>query len=207
MIRHSAGLTFRTELMNSIRDDAVFAWGLVGINQGYANYGHGQPGKGSQPADGLRRGSVPTGQGGPRNHSVNSPFPKIDDGVEPPGPPFGTLASYELDLTANLGGSSERMASVLDANYRDNLGVSRGFGRPGPGLVNHQHVLGGGLEVQGTPSSHRMVATPDDHYPSMRARQLRSSTRRDRESGTAHGSPEVPTPHQDSHRMARNPHR
>ncbi|KAK0750985.1 hypothetical protein B0T18DRAFT_320005 [Schizothecium vesticola] len=202
-----AGGPPRDQLMNSIRDDAVFAWGLVGINQGYADYGHGQPGKGSQPADGLRRGSVPTGQGGPQNHSVNPQFPTIDDGVEPPRPPFGTRASYELDRTINPVGSSERMASVLDANYQDSLGVSRGFVRPGPSLANHQHGLGGGIEVQGPPSSHRMVATPDDYYPSMRTRQLRSSTRQDRDSGTVRGSPEAPTPHQDPHRMAQNPHR
>jgi hypothetical protein len=193
--------------MNSIRDDAVFAWGLVGINQGYANYGHGHPGKGSQPADGLRRGSVPTGQGGPQNNSVNPQFPTIDDGVEPPRPPFASRASYELDRTTNPVGTSERMASVLDASYRANLGVSRGFVRPGPGFANHQHGLRGCIEGQGSPSNHGMVATPGDHYPSTQTRQLRSSTRQDRESGTVRGSPEVPTHHQDPHRMARNPHR
>lgn len=35
--------------MDSIRDDAVFAWGLVGINENLANFGHGLPGRGSQP--------------------------------------------------------------------------------------------------------------------------------------------------------------
>lgn len=196
---HIAGLTFRTELMNSIRDDAVFAWGLVGINQRYADYGHGHPGKGSQPGDGPRRGSVPTGQGGSQKHAVNPPFATVDDGVEPPRPPFTTRASYEFGRTAIPTGSSERLGSVLDAHYQDCMGAPRGLGRPGPGFGSHQQGLRGGLEVQG--SSRVMVATPDDHYPPTRA--LRSSTRQDRDSG----SPEVPTPHQDPHHMTRNPRR
>ncbi|CCT73053.1 uncharacterized protein FFB20_10067 [Fusarium fujikuroi] len=41
------------QLMQSIRDVAVFAWALVGINGNIASYGHGQPSGEAQPPDGL----------------------------------------------------------------------------------------------------------------------------------------------------------
>ncbi|KAI1433646.1 hypothetical protein GGR50DRAFT_695888 [Xylaria sp. CBS 124048] len=41
------------QLMNSIREVAVFAWGLVGINGNLASHSHGNPSGESQPADGL----------------------------------------------------------------------------------------------------------------------------------------------------------
>ncbi|KAI1409147.1 hypothetical protein F5Y13DRAFT_96042 [Hypoxylon sp. FL1857] len=41
------------QLMKSIRDVAVFAWALVGINGNIAVYGRGVPGESSQPHDGL----------------------------------------------------------------------------------------------------------------------------------------------------------
>ncbi|KAK4181913.1 hypothetical protein QBC36DRAFT_1479 [Triangularia setosa] len=40
-------------LMRSIRDVAVFAWALSGINGNLATYGHGMPRRGAQPPDGL----------------------------------------------------------------------------------------------------------------------------------------------------------
>src|SRR3954468_8808618 len=39
--------------MRSIRDVAVFAWAVVGINGNLASYSHGLPGSGAQPPDGL----------------------------------------------------------------------------------------------------------------------------------------------------------
>ncbi|KAI1132277.1 hypothetical protein F5Y10DRAFT_274880 [Nemania abortiva] len=41
------------QLMKSIRDVAVFAWGLVGINGNLASYSRGNPGGEAQPPDGL----------------------------------------------------------------------------------------------------------------------------------------------------------
>ncbi|KAF4446488.1 hypothetical protein F53441_9892 [Fusarium austroafricanum] len=41
------------QLMQSIRDVAVFAWALVGINGNIASHGHGQPSGEAQPPDGL----------------------------------------------------------------------------------------------------------------------------------------------------------
>lgn len=49
----TAELTLWAELMRSIRDVAVFAWAVVGINGNLANYGHGLPGRGAQPPKGL----------------------------------------------------------------------------------------------------------------------------------------------------------
>lgn len=46
-------LTINTELMRSIRDVAVFAWAVTGINGTLASYGQGRPRIGAQPADGL----------------------------------------------------------------------------------------------------------------------------------------------------------
>ncbi|KAJ3570587.1 hypothetical protein NPX13_g5678 [Xylaria arbuscula] len=41
------------QLMKSIRDVAVFAWALVGVNGNLASYAHGNPSGESQPPDGL----------------------------------------------------------------------------------------------------------------------------------------------------------
>ncbi|QPC76424.1 hypothetical protein HYE68_007176 [Fusarium pseudograminearum] len=41
------------QLMQSIRDVAVFAWALCGINGNIASYSHGQPSGEAQPPDGL----------------------------------------------------------------------------------------------------------------------------------------------------------
>ena len=41
------------DFMDSIRDCAVFAWGLTGINGSLADYGYGKPRGESQPASGL----------------------------------------------------------------------------------------------------------------------------------------------------------
>ncbi|KAI0395788.1 hypothetical protein F5Y17DRAFT_474070 [Xylariaceae sp. FL0594] len=41
------------QLMRSIRDVAVFAWGLVGINGTLASYAHGEPRDEAQPPNGL----------------------------------------------------------------------------------------------------------------------------------------------------------
>lgn len=49
----AAGGPPRDQLMRSIRDVAVFAWAVVGINGNLASYSHGLPGSGAQPLDGL----------------------------------------------------------------------------------------------------------------------------------------------------------
>ncbi|KAK3988552.1 hypothetical protein QBC44DRAFT_101507 [Cladorrhinum sp. PSN332] len=57
------------QLMRSIRDVAVFAWALSGINGNMATYGRGLPRRGAQPGDGLpiwepSHGAGPSSYGG-----------------------------------------------------------------------------------------------------------------------------------------------
>ncbi|KAK0714611.1 hypothetical protein B0H67DRAFT_487553 [Lasiosphaeris hirsuta] len=49
----AAGGPPRDQLLRSIRDVAVFAWALVGINGNLADYGRGLPRNGAQPPGGL----------------------------------------------------------------------------------------------------------------------------------------------------------
>ena len=43
----------QSDFMNAIRDQAIFAWALTGINGALAEYGHGKPLGESLPKDGL----------------------------------------------------------------------------------------------------------------------------------------------------------
>ncbi|KAI5866673.1 hypothetical protein GGS23DRAFT_602935 [Durotheca rogersii] len=61
------------QLMRSIRDVAVFAWALVGINGNIAAYGRGVPSESSQPHDGLPFGDPSTT--GSLHHSFEPPSP------------------------------------------------------------------------------------------------------------------------------------
>ncbi|KAI0132707.1 hypothetical protein BJ170DRAFT_592651 [Xylariales sp. AK1849] len=61
------------QLMRSIRDVAVFAWALVGINGNFASHGHGIPHGEAQPPDGLPIWDPSAGQGsylGPSNQAA-----------------------------------------------------------------------------------------------------------------------------------------
>ncbi|KAK0718167.1 hypothetical protein B0T26DRAFT_644933 [Lasiosphaeria miniovina] len=69
------------QLMRSIRDVAVFAWAVVGINGNLADYGHGLPRGGAQPPDGLPiwdPTAGPTGYRGPENHAI-AQTPEADE--------------------------------------------------------------------------------------------------------------------------------
>lgn len=60
------------QLMRSIRDVAVFAWALVGINGNIATYGHGLPMDEAQPPEGLPiwdPGASPSQYLGPENQA------------------------------------------------------------------------------------------------------------------------------------------
>lgn len=62
------------DFMNSIREIAVFAWALTGINGGLAGYGSGTPRGEAQPPSGLpiwtSDGGVPAGSG--RDHAMTN---------------------------------------------------------------------------------------------------------------------------------------
>lgn len=49
----AAGGPNQQDFMNAIRDQAIFAWALTGINGALAEFGHGQPSGESLPSDGL----------------------------------------------------------------------------------------------------------------------------------------------------------
>ncbi|KAM0354088.1 hypothetical protein ACHAPU_001123 [Fusarium lateritium] len=61
------------QLMQSIREVAVFAWAIVGINGNLASYGHGRPSGEAQPPDGLPvwdPASAETSYEGPYNQAA-----------------------------------------------------------------------------------------------------------------------------------------
>ncbi|KAK1755792.1 protein YIP4 [Echria macrotheca] len=71
----AAGGPPRDHLLRSIRDVAVFAWAVVGINGNLANFGHGFPGNGAQPHEGLpiwEPGAPHTDYQGPENRALGN---------------------------------------------------------------------------------------------------------------------------------------
>ncbi|KAK3940678.1 protein YIP4 [Diplogelasinospora grovesii] len=73
------------QLMRSIRDVAVFAWALVGINGNMANYSHGLPRGTALPPDGLPiwdPNAAPTAYRGPEN-SAASRWTQADEDKSP----------------------------------------------------------------------------------------------------------------------------
>jgi len=65
------------QALRSIREAAVFAWPLTGINGRLADYGHGDPTAGAQPPDGLPiwdPSAGPTEYQGPENRAANRRF-------------------------------------------------------------------------------------------------------------------------------------
>src|SRR4051812_5871728 len=108
--------------MRSIRDVAVFAWAVVGINGNLANYGHGLPGTGAQPF-----------QGGPIWDPVAGTTPYQD--AENPARRRG---SQETDGTSALLGPSfgydascvVHRPSVQRYNSAPTLGTFRHEGHP-----------------------------------------------------------------------------
>ncbi|KAF2705655.1 hypothetical protein K504DRAFT_471628 [Pleomassaria siparia CBS 279.74] len=83
--------SFHTDFMKSIRDVAVFAWALTGINGSLTEYGHGKPLGESQPPDGFpvwdpmpkeRLSSAPSGYvSGTSSASSNRNDPFGDPGL------------------------------------------------------------------------------------------------------------------------------
>lgn len=98
------------QLMRSIRDVAVFAWALVGINGNMATYGRGLPRGGSQPAESLPRGDPTAGSAGYAENPAHPSWSHPDDGragtyTRPhcrPNHPFSTVdtAPHNYNQTA-----------------------------------------------------------------------------------------------------------
>jgi hypothetical protein len=100
--------------MRSIRDVAVFAWAVTGINPNLVNYGQDRPRIGTQPADGLPTTYPRPGDLGNRA------------GETPKEPAFGH-ASFYPPSDAPTHAYRTRHAS-LDENMYDTAGSSRQAG-------------------------------------------------------------------------------
>ncbi|ERS97923.1 hypothetical protein HMPREF1624_06094 [Sporothrix schenckii ATCC 58251] len=70
-------------LMGSIRDVAVFAWGVVGINPALAAYGRGLPSGEARPISGSRPGCQQTRHGSTNDNTNTATFSKQDKGKAP----------------------------------------------------------------------------------------------------------------------------
>jgi len=104
------------QLMRSIRDVAVFAWALVGINGNLATYGQGIPRGEAQPPDGLPVWAPDAGiqsYHGPENQAAlrwaqvdgrtaaqprthGRPYPPAMEGIDHRQPPIRSLAPQPL---------------------------------------------------------------------------------------------------------------
>jgi hypothetical protein len=95
MVSAGPSLQFQNAFMSTIRDVAVFAWALTGINGSLAEYARGTPKGESQPPEGFpiwnplphpaqlhKKSSEPSGYGSGSNSSAsNDPFGFGDPGL------------------------------------------------------------------------------------------------------------------------------
>ncbi|KAK3306617.1 uncharacterized protein B0T15DRAFT_394220 [Chaetomium strumarium] len=117
------------QLMRSIRDVAVFAWAVTGINGTLANYGQGRPRRGAQPVDGLpvwMPDSRPTTYPPPDEHPVTRVDNVNDRAKEPSsaGLAFGHGGSFYPSENP-MPGYRARHASLDEGMYDTS-------GRPAP---------------------------------------------------------------------------
>ncbi|KAK4112150.1 hypothetical protein N656DRAFT_710423 [Canariomyces notabilis] len=92
------------QLMRSIRDVAVFAWAVTGINGTLATYGHGRPRMGAQPADGLpiwQPDSGSTVYQSPRDRTSS-----LGAGTESPEELFENDGAYDCGIVYQPGETS-----------------------------------------------------------------------------------------------------
>ncbi|KAK4238084.1 hypothetical protein C8A03DRAFT_44137 [Achaetomium macrosporum] len=108
------------QLMRSIRDVAVFAWAVTGINGTLASYGQGRPRMGAQPVDGLpvwEPDTRPTTYPPPDDHPVT----RVDSGNDRPKEPssagraFGHGSFYPPESPVH--GYRTRHASLDEGMY------------------------------------------------------------------------------------------
>ncbi|KAJ4363150.1 hypothetical protein N0V83_010270 [Neocucurbitaria cava] len=94
MVQAGPSLQFQNAFMQSIRDVAVFAWALTGINGSLADYARGSPNGESQPPEGFpvwnplpdptqygRHSAAPSGYVSGSSSSSNDPFGFGDPGL------------------------------------------------------------------------------------------------------------------------------
>ncbi|KAL2127692.1 hypothetical protein VTI74DRAFT_10307 [Chaetomium olivicolor] len=101
------------QLMRSIRDVAVFAWAVTGINGTLANFGHGRPRIGAQPFDGL-----PVWESDTRP-TTYPPVEDLDDDM-PKDPSTASMSAYTRSSNlyqSNPHGYRARHASLDENMY------------------------------------------------------------------------------------------
>lgn len=101
------------QLMRSIRDVAVFAWALVGINGNLASYTHGTPRGEAQPPDGLPiwdPNAGPTSYGGPENQARRrwAAMSTEQYDQKPSEPRSAPYISYGFGSTATGGSAADQ---------------------------------------------------------------------------------------------------
>ncbi|KXX82131.1 Single-minded 1-A [Madurella mycetomatis] len=103
------------QLMRSIRDVAVFAWAVTGINGTLATYGHGRPSTDAQRVDGLPAWGTSSGSAAYRGRDEEE-APKEQSSA---GPAFDRGTAYPPGEASVQGYSRPRHAS-LDERMYDN---------------------------------------------------------------------------------------
>ncbi|KAH8889798.1 hypothetical protein GQ53DRAFT_196274 [Thozetella sp. PMI_491] len=155
------------QLMRSIRDVAVFAWALTGINGNLANYSRGLPGGGSQPADGLPIWD-PAARAPESLEASRWEQPEDQGkGLAPTGLPFGALRtghnSYSPVETSPRGSvlNSQRLSrrsSLEGYSYRRRSHQASSWNQAGPSFSSHSQYQ------PSHPSPSYFAPAPQRHY-------------------------------------------
>ncbi|KAJ3522366.1 hypothetical protein NM208_g12889 [Fusarium decemcellulare] len=145
------------QLMRSIRDVAVFAWALVGINGNLASYSHGQPMGESQPPDGLPvwdPTTSPTSYQGPENQASRRWAREREERPTH----YTQQDSSALDFSFN-GSSSHNTATMGYENYPVSGYGNQWFAQPSAFQQNHEAFAHNRCHREQT--SPRMMDSPD----------------------------------------------
>ena len=163
-----------SEFMNAIRDQAIFAWGVTGINGALAEYGQGKPLGESLPLDGLPiwandskhlvedgrdPQSVPNGHNGMHNGVQNGiqngmpnglPNNRLPDGVPskvPNGVPNGMQNGFQFGLPGGM------QNGTPNGRSEPHIFGDPGLGRNGSSSGTRSASSGYGTSNSGTPQS------------------------------------------------------
>lgn len=146
--------------MRSIRDVAVFAWAVTGINENLATYGQGQPRLGAQPADRLpvwEPGSGPEPYLHPESQAA-SRSAEVPEERSAGGPLYGH-GIYQSDGLPAQGYARTRHASLDQSMYE-----SRQPPTWAPTTPTAPYHRGGGYDEAG---QHRRPLRPSFSYDAL----------------------------------------
>ena len=120
---HAAAAMDRSDFMNAIRDQAVFAWGITGINGSLAEFGKGKPLGESLPQDGLPVwASDPKGSSGAKRDS-NGWYNRSDTSGATSRSPENERASGHIFGDPGLGYSSSGTRSAGSSDGTNGTGT------------------------------------------------------------------------------------